>query len=493
MISIVWFFWLIVLLVFYHKVFTVAYFNLSKGLLQEFIVAAILATVMASLTIYFWYVAVVIIILLGMSYRAKTGSNAAMVIAVAAALFIAFFGIKMKKEIKEKNEPEETQKQTETTYTGRTLSYEENDVENISSAEAGWETTSSYAEDMSDSSQESIAADYSGYWGANGGRYGVSIEKYGDNYGIFEDGSSGAMSHSTETMTGWIDDGKLFYSDGTLTRYQYGNDGSMASIVEYSNGSGCFIICPQQEAEYYANSNSQCDIDFFAREWDGIGDDARPEGNGNYLVWLKDSPQSYASSEYILWCSSQIELTEGDVALLSDEDKRLARNEIYARHGRKFDSADLQQHFDGCSWYQGTISASDFDDSVLSEIEKKNVKLLETGTSSGSSSVSASQDRYIWPESMDDPGSCMCDWSSTELITEAEMREMGYYGARIILNEIYARHGRRFNDDQLQQHFNEKTWYNGTISPENFSEDVLNSIEKQNIAFLQDFMSKHPQ
>ncbi len=100
--------------------------------------------------------------------------------------------------------------------------------------------------------------------------------------------------------------------------------------------------------------------------------------------------------------------------------------------------------------------------------------------------------RYIWPESLDDPGSYMCSWSSDELITEDEMAELDYYSARIVMNEIYARHGRKFNNQELQEHFNSKNWYNGTIAPENFSEDMLNGVEKQNILILKDFMEKHP-
>ena len=56
----------------------------------------------------------------------------------------------------------------------------------------------------------------------------------------------------------------------------------------------------------------------------------------------------------------------------------IARNEIYARHHRKFDSADLQIYFDKKSWYSGTIEPSDFDEkNELSQIEKKNIDLIK--------------------------------------------------------------------------------------------------------------------
>lgn len=43
-------------------------------------------------------------------------------------------------------------------------------------------------------------------------------------------------------------------------------------------------------------------------------------------------------SEYILFNSDSIMLTETDLEFLSDRELELARNEIYARHGRKFNT-----------------------------------------------------------------------------------------------------------------------------------------------------------
>lgn len=62
---------------------------------------------------------------------------------------------------------------------------------------------------------------------------------------------------------------------------------------------------------------------------------------------------------------------------LSKEELRLARNEIFARHGRKFDDAQLQSYFESKSWYNGTIDPDDFSESMLSEIEKKNIELIK--------------------------------------------------------------------------------------------------------------------
>ena len=54
-----------------------------------------------------------------------------------------------------------------------------------------------------------------------------------------------------------------------------------------------------------------------------------------------------------------------------------ARNEIYARHNRIFKSGELTEYFELQPWYTGTISASDFDNSILNEFEQENIRLLK--------------------------------------------------------------------------------------------------------------------
>lgn len=85
------------------------------------------------------------------------------------------------------------------------------------------------------------------------------------------------------------------------------------------------------------------------------------------------------NSEYILPFSSERYLTEADLDPLSEWELKLARNEIYARHGRRFKDPELQKYFDSKSWYKGIYDPQDFDknhDSDLSELEKKNAEFI---------------------------------------------------------------------------------------------------------------------
>ena len=104
---------------------------------------------------------------------------------------------------------------------------------------------------------------------------------------------------------------------------------------------------------------------------------------------------------------------------------------------------------------------------------------------------SVSSSNIINPDYMGDPGSYLCSWSSTEYMTEDQLQLLDYYGARIVKNEIFARHGRRFKDAELQAYFEEKSWYNGIINPDDFNDAMLSDIEKANINVIDNYMKKH--
>lgn len=87
--------------------------------------------------------------------------------------------------------------------------------------------------------------------------------------------------------------------------------------------------------------------------------------------------QSMAEQDYILPESSTRSLTSADLAGLTKDQLRIARNEIYARHGRRFDSEDLANYFNSKSWYRGTIAPSDFRDNMLSQVEKDNLQVIK--------------------------------------------------------------------------------------------------------------------
>lgn len=83
------------------------------------------------------------------------------------------------------------------------------------------------------------------------------------------------------------------------------------------------------------------------------------------------------SQDYIIPDSSETILTYSDIEGLSKQEVNYAKNEIYAKHGRKFDSQKLQSYFNRKSWYNGVIDPENFnEETMLSDIEYRNVVFL---------------------------------------------------------------------------------------------------------------------
>ena len=175
-----------------------------------------------------------------------------------------------------------------------------------------------------------------------------------------------------------------------------------------------------------------------------------------------------------------------------------AKNEIYARHGRMFQSQELTNYFEEQLWYYGCISPSEFSSSVLNVYETANIKLLSDRESAlrsggyvldqpgydfsavyqyiyGNISYEVQNDYYVFPD------------SDARYLSNADIQGMSAQELCYGKNEIYARHGRKFNDSELQAYFNGKSWYKGTVNPEDFSTSVFNDYEIKNIQLIQSY------
>lgn len=67
-----------------------------------------------------------------------------------------------------------------------------------------------------------------------------------------------------------------------------------------------------------------------------------------------------ATGNYIIPDSSSRLLSASDLSGYSDDELCIAMNEIWTRHGRRFNNQWLQRYFDGQDWYSGTIDADSF-------------------------------------------------------------------------------------------------------------------------------------
>ena len=81
--------------------------------------------------------------------------------------------------------------------------------------------------------------------------------------------------------------------------------------------------------------------------------------------------------------------------------------------------------------------------------------------------------------------------SGTRKLTNSDLAGLDADELELARNEIYARAGRRFNTDYIQDYFDDKWWYVGTIEPEDFTEDMLNDVEKYNVNFIRNYEEKY--
>ena len=91
----------------------------------------------------------------------------------------------------------------------------------------------------------------------------------------------------------------------------------------------------------------------------------------------EERPVKADDSEYIFQESDTRLLTREEVEAHSKEELRLARNEIFARHGMIF-GGDLEEYFSSKSWYTPTVPGEEFYDRVeMSLTEEANIELIQ--------------------------------------------------------------------------------------------------------------------
>lgn len=131
------------------------------------------------------------------------------------------------------------------------------------------------------------------------------------------------------------------------------------------------------KTRYYANVSEGSTTDQVQDKYYTITAEPTEETyNGNTIYEITVFTK-YDGDDYILPDSGTRLLTDSDISGMSKYDLALARNEIYARHGRKFQTAEYNAYFTSKSWYSINPYYNYGDDySNLNEIEVKNVQFL---------------------------------------------------------------------------------------------------------------------
>src|SRR3954469_8154743 len=145
-------------------------------------------------------------------------------------------------------------------------------------------------------------------------------------------------------------------------------------------------------------------------------------------------------------------------------------SEIEAIHGKRFDDTPwLQQYFDERYWYK---AADQYDPKGLNETEKKNLALID---------LIRKQQRKValMPGDM--------ELFENKLISETMLRGLSLHELRLLRNEIYARHGRIFKTQWLQQYFGGQPWYD---PKEDFKDEDISGPDKTNIETIVGYENK---
>ena len=90
-------------------------------------------------------------------------------------------------------------------------------------------------------------------------------------------------------------------------------------------------------------------------------------------------PDPDAETEFVFKDSDSRYLTEEDLEGMDAWQLLMARNEIYARHGRLFSNPEIQAYFNEKSWYQGTVAPEVFDAQIMdifNDYELANIEFI---------------------------------------------------------------------------------------------------------------------
>jgi len=197
-------------------------------------------------------------------------------------------------------------------------------------------------------------------------------------------------------------------------------------------------------------------------------------------------PPAQTARAELLPQSDDRKLSRNDLAGLSNWQLTLARNEIYARHGRPFSNAAIRAYFTGTGWYSPNSS---FSESWLSSVEQQNAAFVRDYQSGAFGSPATSPGGGASPQPQQQPTTSgeLLPQSDDRKLSVSDLSGMGNWRLTLARNEIYARHGRPFSNSRIRAHFQATGWY----TPQSgFSESWLSGTERRNADFIREYQER---
>jgi len=168
-----------------------------------------------------------------------------------------------------------------------------------------------------------------------------------------------------------------------------------------------------------------------------------------------------------IWRARQI--NDDNLRSYSGAELTILIAEIEAIHGKTFSEEWLQKYFDERYWYKRSTT---YDPTVLSAIERANMEKLTAKKDEGRHTAISIGDM---------------DNFQNVLLTEDQLVGLNILELRILREEFYARHGKKFDEPGIRDYFNWRDWYKPA---KNQSTVKLNRVEQQNVELLARYESK---
>lgn len=164
----------------------------------------------------------------------------------------------------------------------------------------------------------------------------------------------------------------LFFTVGPV----YGND-SAANVI--NEAAETAVAREEQEPVLHVSIDETITVAGSSGGVTAAETDAAMAAETDMATAAETPPHVEDAGMYILPESNSRYYTREELDKLDDRQLYLARNEIYARLGRKFKADELNQHFRACSWYQPKYEPSVFDskgDGIFNPYELSNRNLI---------------------------------------------------------------------------------------------------------------------
>lgn len=186
----------------------------------------------------------------------------------------------------------------------------------------------------------------------------------------------------------------------------------------------------------------------------------------SFVLLLTFAASAFAQDAMKKWQSfnfSSQKITKKQIAKFDHNQLQILRGIVLGKRGRIFKEKAIQDYLKKQAWYKPN---ADFSNSVLTKTERENLDVIRIAEAATHDSVEPGDLRF---------------WQ-TRLIPDDKLYTETAAQWRIMIAEVEAIHGKRFDDEPwLQKYFEERYWY---VPNADYSPAVLSKIERANLEKL---------